>query len=97
MVPIVSILFALGLPVFALWKNGRGSLRRPYLFSIGSFMFCAIAAIMELLTIKKRMTAGDIGGIEDTIDAVIVICIGLLIFTIILNFLLLGTSYEKEP
>lgn len=96
MVPIISILFAIGIPVFTIWKNGKKRLKRPYLFSIGSFTFCAIAAIMELFTIKSRVTAGDIGGIEDTIDAVIAICIGLLIFTVILNLLLLGISYEKD-
>lgn len=97
MVPIVSILLALGLPVFALWKNGKGSLRRPYLCSIGSFSFCVIAAIMELFTIKRRLLAGDIGGIEDTIGAVLILCIGLLIVTVILNLLLLWISFEREP
>ena len=51
---------------------------------------------MEIFTIKARTIAGDIGGIEDTIDSVIAICIGLLIFTVILNLLLLGISYEKD-
>ena len=96
MIPIVSIIFAIGIPAFAIWKNGKTPLKRPYLFSIGSFTFCATAAIMELFTIKERVTAGDIGGIEDTIGAVIAICIGLLVFTAILNLLLLGISYEKD-
>ena len=51
---------------------------------------------MELFTIKARVTAGDIGGIEDTIGAVIATCIGLLVFTVILNLLLLGISYERD-
>lgn len=96
MTPIISIVFAIGIPVFAIWKNEKKRLKRPYLFSIVSFTFCAMAAIMELFMIKSRMTAGDIGGIEDTIDAAIAICIGLLIFTAILNLLLLGISYKKE-
>jgi len=92
---MIPIIFAIGIPAFAIWKNGKKPLKRPYLFSIVSFSFCAIAAIMEIFTIKARATAGDIGGIEDTIDVVIAICIGLLIFTVILNLLLLGISYEK--
>ena len=94
MIPIISIVVAIGIPAFAIWKNGKKPLKRPYLFSVISFTFCTIAAIMEL--IKARVTAGDIGGIEDTIGAVIATCIGLLVFTVILNLLLLGISYEKD-
>ena len=97
MVPIVSIVLAIGLPVFALWKHGKGSIRRPYLFSVGSFTCCAGAMITELLTVRSRLFAGDIGGIEDTIGAVIVICVGLLVCTAILNLLLLGITCEKKP
>ena len=97
MVPIVSIVLAIGLPVFALWKHGKGSIRRPYLYSIGSFTCCAGAMIAELLTVRSRLFAGDIGGIEDTIGAVIVICVGLLVCTTILNLLLLGITCEKKP
>ncbi len=96
MIPIISIVVAIGIPAFAIWKNGKKPLKRPYLFSVISFTFCTRAAIMELFTIKARVTAGDIGGIEDTIGAVIATCIGLLVFTVILNLLLLGISYEKD-
>lgn len=96
MIPLVSIFFSLALPVYAIWKANRAKpLRRPYLFSIGSFAFCTIAAIAELFTMKKRLLSGDIGGIEDTIDAVLEQCIGLLIFTLVLNLLALGLSYER--
>ena len=47
MIPIIPIIFAIGIPAFAIWKNGKEPLKRPYLFSIVSFTFCAIAAIME--------------------------------------------------
>ena len=78
MIPIISIVVAIGIPAFAIWKNGKKPLKRPYLFSVISFTFCTIAAIMELFT------------------AVIATCIGLLVFTVILNLLLLGISYEKD-
>lgn len=96
MVPMISIVLAVALPTIALIKNGKKSLQRPYLFSVMSFSFCAIAAIAELFTIKNRLLAGDIGGIGDTINAVIIICIGLAAITVILNLLLLVISYEKE-
>jgi len=94
MVPFVSVVFALGLPSFALWRGRRGGvLKHPYLFSVASFVFCAAGIIAEIFTIKRRLFAGDVGGIADTIDAVLIICIALLVFTVILNLLLLGITY----
>ena len=60
MIPVISIVLAIGLPTFALWKNGKKPIRHPYLFSIGSFSFCSIAMIIELFTVKRRVLAGDI-------------------------------------
>lgn len=97
MIPIVSILLALGLPAFALWRANKGTTwKHPYLFSVGSFAFCAWSIIAEILTIKQRLLAGDIGGIQDTIDAVVMICVILLVFTLVLNVLLLGLTYEEQ-
>ena len=96
MIPMISIAFAIGLPAFALWRNGKAPIRRPYLFSIASFAFCAVAVILELFTVKRRALSGDFGGILDTIDAVLMISIGLVVFTIIINLLLLGTTWEEN-
>lgn len=96
MIPVVSILLALGLPVFALYRQGKGkTVRRPYLYSCASFVACACGILTEILTIKRRLFAGDIGGIEDTIAAVIVICIMLIVVTSVVNLILMGISYEK--
>ncbi len=98
MIPIISIFFALALPVFALRKLDRTPPRRPWLYSVGSFCCCTAAAIAELLTVKRRLLAGDIGGIEDTIGAVLALCISLLIAVLVLNLMLLELSCgEKHP
>ena len=96
MIPVVSMTLAMGLPLFALWRGSRPPLRRPWLFSVGSFACCGSALVAELLTVRKRVFAGDLGGIEDTIGAVIALSIGLLVVTVILNLVLLGSTYEKE-
>ena len=96
MVPLISIIISMALPIFVLSRERRQKhLRHPYLFSIGSFSFCTIAAIGELFVVKKRLLSGDVGGIEDTIDAVLMTCIALLIITAILNLLAMGLSYEQ--
>lgn len=97
MIPVISILFAFALPLFAIIKNRRKSpLKRPYLFSVASFVFCAIGIIAEIFSIRRRLFSGDIGGIEDTIGAVLLICIVLLVVTTVLNLILLVFSYEKD-
>jgi hypothetical protein len=97
MIPVISILFAICLPVFALRNHeNKHSLKYPYIFSVASFTFCASGIIAELFTIKQRLFAGDIGGIEDTIDAALIICIILLVVTAILNLMLLAATYNSE-
>ena len=42
MIPLVQGLLALALPLFAIWKPGRGNgIRHPQLFVAGSFACCA--------------------------------------------------------
>lgn len=97
MISVVAILVAFGLPVFALWRVNRGTnWKHPYFFSLGSFACCAWGMITEILTIKQRLLVGDIGGIQDTIDAVVMLCVILLVVTLILNVLLLGLTYEEQ-
>lgn len=97
MIPVFSIILALGLPLFAIQKYRRNApMKRPYLFSVASFAFCAVGIIAEIFTIKRRLLAGDIGGIWDTIDAVLMICIVFLIVSTVMNLVLLAFSYEKD-
>ncbi len=100
MIPVFSILLALGLPIIGMRKSIKAQrLRRTYLFSAGSFVFCAIAIIMELYTIKRRLLSGDIGGIEDTIDASLSLCVTLLVLTTGLNLMLslaFGNANENQ-
>ncbi len=96
MIPVFSILLALGFPILAMREFIKAHrLRRTYLFSIGSFVFCAVAIVMELYTIKHRLLSGDIGGIEDTIDSVLSICVTLLVITTVLN-LMLSLAFGNE-
>ena len=96
MIPVFSIIVTLMLPAVVIWKSGKERpLRKSYLFSVGSFAFCGIAMLQEILTVKRRLFAGDISGLEDTIGAVLVICVVLLICTALLNWFALALSYEK--
>lgn len=93
MLPLASILLCLGLPALGLWQISRGRLRRPWLYTIGSFVFCGTGMLAELYTVRRRLFAGDVGGIEDTIDAAITICVVLLVIAALLNLMFLALSF----
>lgn len=96
MIPVICPLFAFILPAFVIVRNMRGKpLRRPYLCSVSSFIFCALAMLAELYTVKLRVNAGDVGGVLDTIDAVLMLCAVLVVVTAVLNLLALASSSSK--
>ena len=95
MIPIISIIIAVTLPIMVIYGvEKQKNLRHPYLFSAGSFLFCGIGLIQQIITIRSRLNSGDIGGIEDTIGGVLVLSIGLLAITVFLNLIALWLSYE---
>ena len=97
MIPIISIILAIGLPIFAVCRATKiGKLKRAYLYSVGSFVCCAGGIINQIFTIKKRLFAGDTGGIEDTIDAVLIVSIVTLVIVAILNLLLMSAMNAEE-
>ena len=96
MIPVIPALISLALAGFVLYRSGRKPLKRPYLFSAGSFVACGWAMLQELGTVKHRVLAGDVGGIEDTIQAVIIICVVLLIVVALLNLAALALSYSPS-
>ena len=97
MIPIISIIISIGLPILAICIGSKsGTLKFAYLYSVGSFVACAAGIIAELFTVKQRVFAGDIGGIEDTINAVLIVCIVQLVITVVLNLLLLSARYGEN-
>ena len=96
MVPLISGLLALILPIISIRLRKAKTLRQRSLFSVGSFVCCLIAMLEELLTVRSRLFAGDIGGIEDTIGAVLLICFTLALLTTALNLAALLLPCEDE-
>lgn len=97
MVPIITPLIAVLLPVIVLYRSYKElPIKRAYLYSVGSFTSALIALILEVVTIRRRVVSGDFGGIEDTIGAVLIICIGITVMTVVLNLLALAAAYAEE-
>lgn len=54
-----------------------------------------LGIIAQLTTIKARLAAGDVGGIEDTIDAAIIIAVVLTAVTVIADVIALSLTGEE--
>ena len=97
MIPILTPLIAFLLPVFVIYCYYKEKpLKRAYLFSVGSFASALAAVCIEVRTIGLRAAAGDFAGIEDTIAAVLIICIIITVITVLLNWLALAAAYGEE-
>ena len=99
MIPVITPLIAVLLPVFVLYRCYKDKpLKKAYLYSVGSFASALAAVCIEVRTIGIRAAAGDFGGIVDTMTAVLVICVGIAVVTVLLNLLALAAAYgENTP
>ena len=97
MVPILTPLIAVLLPIIVLYRSYKElPIKRAYMYSVGSFTSALIAVCLEVVNIRRRTMAGDFGGIEDTIGAVLAICIGITAVIVLLNLLALAAAYTEE-
>ena len=96
MIPVITPLIAVLLPVFVLYRCYKDKpLKKAYLYSVGSFASGLAAVCIEVRTIGIRAAAGDFGGIVDTMTAVLVICVGIAMVTVLLNLLAQAATYGE--
>ena len=93
MVPVLLPAVAFALPVVVIMRNEKRPVRRPWLFSLGSFAAALGALCQELWVFSRRAENGDVSGILDTAGAVLVIGIGISLICLVLNLIALGLSY----
>lgn len=95
----MGILFGLTaviMPAYAIIKQNKKPVKRPYIYSSFSFASALITLTFVLVSIKQRAINGDYGGIEDTIGALVVIAAAFTVFVVLINLLMLGLYYEKQ-
>ena len=96
MIPVITPLIAVLLPVFVLYRCYKEKpIKKAYLYSVGSFASALAAGCIEVRTIGIRAAGGDFGGIADTMTAVLVICVGIAAVTVLLNLLALAAAYGE--
>ena len=93
MVPVLLPAVAFALPVVIIMRNEKRPVRRPWLFSLGSFAAALGALCQELWVFYLRADKGDVSGMLDTAGAVLVIGIGISLVCLLLNLIALGLSW----
>lgn len=93
MVPVLLPAVAFALPAVVIMRNEKRPVRRPWLFSLGSFAAALGALCQELWVFYLRADKGDVSGILDTAGAVLVIGIGISLVCLLLNLIALGLSW----
>ena len=83
MLNIISLVFDI-----SAWAVAAFAIVKPAYFHksiVLSFALCAFSLVVQLFEISRRVNLGDYAAIEDTIRAVIIASIVLVVITIILN------------
>lgn len=78
------------IPLLAIGKKYRFAL-----CCIGSLSCCLVSLLLQLLEIKRRVDLGDWSALMDTINAVILAAVVMLVVTLISNAIALF-SHRKE-
>lgn len=96
MVPVLLPAVAFALPAVVIMRNEKRPVRRPWLFSLGSFAAALGALCQELWVFYRRAGSGDVSGILDTAGAVLAIGIAVSALCLLLNLIALGLSYGDK-
>ena len=60
-----------------------------------SFGLCTVSLVFQLLEVNRRVISGDYAAIDDTIRAVVIASVALVVITIILNVVALVKAKNK--
>lgn len=82
------------------WLFGGLAIRTPNAFSshrntLVSFGLCTVSLVFQLLEVNRRVIIGDYAAIDDTIRAVVIASVALVVITIILNVVALVKAKNK--
>ena len=93
MLNIISLVLGIGA-----WGVAVVAILKPtvsHKSTILSFSLCALSLVAQLFEISRRVNLGDYAAIEDTIRAIIIASIVLVVITIILNIVALVKSKKN--
>lgn len=93
---MISLIAGITAWIFGFWALTSKDGRRVYSLSVFSFSTCVIALISQMYEIGRRVFLNDYAAIEDTIRAVIMAAVVLVVVTIALNVVACFKGREKK-
>ena len=92
---IGSLIIGIGAWVFAILAIISPTAWSSHKNTTVSFGFCVFACALQLFEINRRVQLGDFAAIEDTIRAVLIAAVTLVLVTTVLNLLALLKARKK--
>ena len=94
MLNVVSIILGIWAWLFAGFAIATSKTPKAHKNTLVSFSFCVSSLVFQLLEIKRRVFLGDFSAIEDTIQAVIIASVVLVVVTVVLNIIALKNKLK---
>ena len=91
-----SILLGIGAWVYGILAITAKKTTRSQANTVFSFSFCALSLGLQFLELHRRVLLRDFAAIEDTTRALLLAAVGLIIVTIVLNFVAMLKHREGE-
>lgn len=92
---IISIITGVAAWVFGCLAVMSKMNRKTLGLSVASFSSCVLALVSQLLEIGRRVAISDFAAIEDTINAVIIAAVVLVVVTMVLNAIAFMKNREE--
>ena len=86
---VVSIILGICAWLFAGFAIAASRTATAHKNTLISFSLCVISIVFQLLEINRRVLLGDFSAIKDTIQAVIIASVVLVVVTVVLNIIAL--------
>ena len=82
---LLSLVTGIAAWVFGYWAVASKTSRKTHVFSVASLSLCSIALVAQLIEIGRLVEKNDLSAVVDTINAVNIAAVVLVVVTLILN------------
>ena len=82
---LLSLATGIAAWVFGSWAVASKTGRKAYVFSVTSLSLCSIAVVSQLIEIGRLVEKNDLSAVMDTIRAVNIAAVVLVVVTLVLN------------
>ena len=82
---LLSLMAGIAAWLFGCWAIASKKNRNTHIFSVASLSLCSIALLSQLIELGRLVLKNDLSAVMDTINAVNLAAIGLVVVSLVLN------------